>query len=271
MQYLFYWKVLYSLVLGTPLGTNNYVLYSWNLKDLGKTKSESEIDFVAATIKDADVIAIQEVVAGEGGAQAVAKLAATLNQKQQIWDYVISDPTSSSSYKQERYAYLWKKAKLKKLGRPWLENTFHVEIDREPFYCSFTNTIDTFTLVNYHAITKSRQPETEIKYFKYLPAQYPQLNLIFCGDWNCPESHSVFNPLKSMGFQAALVNQKTSLKQHCSGGDCLASPFDNIFYNTSKVQAKSTGIFPFYLSFKNFEEARLLSDHVPVYLEFGLK
>lgn len=43
-----------------------------------------------------------------------------------------------------------------------------------------------FTLVNFHAITKSMQPETEIKYFKFFPEEYPNLNLLFCGDFNVP-------------------------------------------------------------------------------------
>jgi hypothetical protein len=34
-------------------------------------------------------------------------------------DYVISDPTSSSAYKTERYAFIWKT--IKKIGRAWLE------------------------------------------------------------------------------------------------------------------------------------------------------
>jgi hypothetical protein len=37
------------------------------------------------------------------------------------WDYTISDPTSSSSYKTERYAFLWKTSKIKKIGEAWLE------------------------------------------------------------------------------------------------------------------------------------------------------
>jgi hypothetical protein len=66
-----------------------------------------------------------------------------------------------------------------------------------------------FTVVNFHAITK---PETEIKYFKFFP-EYPTLNLIFAGDFNCPQSHTVFIPLRKMGYQSILVGQKTSLKK----------------------------------------------------------
>jgi hypothetical protein len=62
-------------------------------------------------------------------------------------------------------------------------------------------------VVNFHAITKAKQPETEIKYFKFCPP-HPDLNPLFVGDFNCPQSHTVFIPLKKMGYQSVLVNQK---------------------------------------------------------------
>lgn len=55
-------------------------LVSWNIKNLGHSKSEKEISFMAKTLQDFDVVAIQEVVAGPGGAQAVANLADALNR-----------------------------------------------------------------------------------------------------------------------------------------------------------------------------------------------
>jgi endonuclease/exonuclease/phosphatase family metal-dependent hydrolase len=225
---------------------------------------------MANTIKDFDIIAIQEVVAGYGGAQAVARLADELNRKGSSWDYVISDPTSSSAYKTERYAFLWKKSKVKKIGRPWLEKKYHLTIDREPYFCTFEYDNKQFTVVNYHAITKNRQPETEIKYFKFLPLEYPKLNLIFAGDWNCPQSHTVFNPLKKMGYQPAFINQKTSLKKEMVHGQYLASEFDNIFYSTLNFSIKNKGIIAFYTDFNSLKEARTISDHIPIWIEFSI-
>src|SRR6187402_929541 len=86
-QYLF---IFFSL----PIISQTKLL-SWNLQNFGKSKSDEEIAFIANTIKDYDIIAIQEVVAGNGGAQAVARLAEALNQKGAKWDYRISAPTSS--------------------------------------------------------------------------------------------------------------------------------------------------------------------------------
>ncbi|MFV5702551.1 hypothetical protein ACM55F_11825 [Flavobacterium sp. XS2P12] len=61
-------------------------LISWNLENFGKSKSEETINYIANSLRDYDIIAIQEVVAGYGGAQAVAKLADELNQRGAKWD-----------------------------------------------------------------------------------------------------------------------------------------------------------------------------------------
>jgi endonuclease/exonuclease/phosphatase family metal-dependent hydrolase len=259
-------KLIFLILFATTLQAQLKIL-SWNLQDFGKSKSDSTIVYIANVVKTYDVVAVQEVVAGYGGAQAVAKLAAELNGKGTKWSYVLSDPTSSSAYKTERYAFLYQTATVKLIGKPWLEQKYGLLIDREPYYATFQYNNKQVTLVNFHAITKSKQPETEIKYFKFLPNQYPTLNLVFLGDFNCPQSHSVFNPLKSMGYKSAFTNQKTSLKTKCKGNDCLASAFDNIWYNATTMHVKNTKVIPFYKDFQNFNQAKHISDHIPISAE----
>lgn len=265
MKFLIYFLLFYSF------GFSQIKLLSWNIENLGQSKSNQEIILLANIVRDFDIIAIQEVVAGYGGAQAVARLADELNRKGTKWDYTVSDLTSSSVYKTERYAYVWKTSKVRKVGKAWLEKRYHLEIDREPYFCTFQYEKKQFTVVNFHAITKKRQPETEIKYFKFLPDEYPNLNLLFAGDFNCPQSHSVFNPLKKMGYKPVLVNQKTSLKKECNNGHCLASEFDNMYYHASKINFLKSGIIPFHTAFATQKEARMLSDHIPIWFEFSLK
>jgi deoxyribonuclease-1-like protein len=245
-------------------------LLSWNLENFGKSKSDQEIAFIANTIKGFDIITIQEVVAGPGGAQAVARLADELNRKGTKWDFRVSDPTTSSAYKTERYAFLWKTNVLKLKGKPWLEQKFHLEIDREPYFATFEIKGKSITIASFHAITKSKQPETEIKYFKFLPQEYPTLNLLFTGDFNCPQSHSVFTPLKKMGFVPILENQKTTLKTKSKGDKSLASEFDNMFYKSSSVNFTKSGVILFHEKFISLKEARKISDHLPIWFEFSL-
>ena len=263
-------RYLIILLLFFVNGYSQTKLLSWNIENIGKSKSDQEISFIANSIKDYDIIAIQEVVAGYGGAQSIARLADELTRKGAKWDYTISNPTSGNSYKKERYAFLWKTSKVKKIGYAWLELKYNLEIDREPYYCTFEKNGKQFTVVNFHAITKSKQPETEIKYFKFLLDEYPNLNLIFVGDFNCPQSHTVFNPLKKMGYKPVLLNQKTTLKRESKNGKHLASEFDNIFYKSSSVKVNSFGIIPFYKDFQTLKEARTISDHIPIWFEFSL-
>ncbi|KAF2326267.1 endonuclease/exonuclease/phosphatase family protein [Flavobacterium daemonense] len=265
-------KNILSIVLSffTFLSFSQTKILSWNLENYGKSKSDIEINYIASIVLDYDIIAIQEVVAGYGGAQAIAKLTDILNQKGAKWDYTVSDPTSSTSYKAERYAYIWKTSKVKLKGKAWLEKKYGLEIDREPYLATFEIGKKNITLSNFHAITKSKNPETEIKYFKFLPATYPELNLVFLGDFNCPQSHTVFFPLKKMGYAPIFQNQKTTLKQKCKNNICLASEFDNIFFKIAGFNYINSGVIPFYTKFNSLSEARKISDHLPIWFEFSL-
>jgi len=242
-----------------------YLICSWNLKDLGIAKAGPTLDFIAQTVSGCDILAIQEVVAGNGGEETVAKLAQLLNQGSAHWAYVVSLPTSGNSYTTERYAFLWKTARVQLKAKAWLEKKYSHEIDREPYLGTFSFNGKECTLVNFHAITKKMQPETEIKYFKFLPAEYPGENLLFLGDFNCPETHTVFNPLKAMGYRAALKDQKTTLKKYCVQKECLASAFDNFFYLPGHVYSDSSWAFYFYKKFGTMEDAWKISDHLPVF------
>lgn len=265
-KYLFY----VFLLLSISVSGQTLTVCSWNLENFGQSKTDVQIDFIAQTLRNYDIIAIQEVVAGPGGPKAVARLSDALNRTGAKWDYTISHGTSSDRYSKERYAYLWKTSKTEKVGEAWLEAKYNLEIVREPYMARFRLGKKQFTLVSFHAVPKSKQPETEIKYFQYLPDQYPAEVLIFCGDFNLPESHTVFNPLKKMGYPAAMIKQKTSLRQKCINGDCLASAYDNFFYNRGKINLISTGINPFYAAFEELKEARRVSDHVPVFMKFSM-
>lgn len=255
------------LFLETGIGMAQVKVCSWNIQHFGKSKSDAEILYIANILKDFDIVAIQEVVAGAGGAQAVARLADELNRKGSKWDYSISDPTISTPYAAERYAYLWKTSRVKRNKEAWLEHHYKDVIDREPFLIDFNYQDQNFTLVNFHAIPKKKQPETEIKYFRFFPEKYPSRNLIFMGDFNLPQSHTVFNPLKKIGYQPALVGQKTTIKMQCVGNDCLASELDNIFYNTFTTQMIDSGVIHFYKNFPDMEAARNISDHIPIWAE----
>ena len=243
---------------------------SWNLENFGASKTTEEIGFIAVTISTYDIVALQEIVAGPGGAKAVAILNDALNRTGEKWEYSLSDPTTTKSRGSERYAFLWKTAKVKKIGTAWLDSNCKDMIDREPYLCTFEYKSKQFTIVNFHAIPKAKQPETEIKYFQDLPDLYPTLNLVFSGDFNCPQSHSVFTPIRKLGYKPAFQKQKTSLKKSCKDNDCLASEYDNIWYHNQKIKPVSTEAIHFYKFFKSLKTAKRISDHIPVTMVFNI-
>ncbi len=246
---------------------------TWNIANFGHTKSDQEVNYMAKKIVGFDIIALQEVVGKSGGADAVIRLAYSLDSLCESceWAYAISLRTTGSPYQSERYAYLWKRSKIRHIGMARLDENYRDKIEREPFLATFEVGAKRFTLVSFHALPKSRQPETEIKYLKYFPDKYPDKHLIFLGDFNIPYTHSVFNPLKEMGYRPALIDQKTSLRQECFKGDCLASMYDNIFYPSTYVKKEASGIVHFYKDFNgDMKAAKHISDHTPVFLKFSL-
>ena len=265
-------KYFFFFLLVTCFSFSQISICSWNIMNLGKSKSDSELLVIANAIKSYDIIAIQEVVAGYGGAKAVSRLVAILNTKGSKWDYVISNPTTSANpSSRERYAFIWKPLSVTKTGNCWLDQNYQKEIDREPFMGNFIYKGKSITLVSFHAVPKKKNPASEIKYFKFFPNLYPKLNLVFLGDFNCPQSHYVFFPIKKIGFTSVFQNQKTSLRQKCINNDCLASEYDNIFYKRSNLKVIKSGIVPFYTSFKSVKEARKISDHIPIWCLIQLK
>jgi deoxyribonuclease-1-like protein len=263
-------SILFSILFIAVSYAQQFTILSWNISNLGKTKTSENIDLIAQIISEADIICIQEVVASHTGSQAVAKIVNILNQKNNIWDYSISDPTQSSTpYLKERYAFIWRKNKFKINRKFELEKIYNKYIEREPYIGSFT--IDNFEIkiFNYHAITKNSNPEKEIKYFKEFPKLYGN-NSIFLGDFNTSNSNTVFNPMFKLGYKDIFINQKTSLKQKCINHNCLANAYDHIFYPSNKIELLHAKAILFYTEFKHFKQARKISDHIPILASFRI-
>lgn len=239
------------------------------MKDFGRSKSGETISYIAETIREFDVTAIIEVVAGRGGPEAVERLVDSLRKDGTNWRYVISNPTTSVEHGTERYAYVWKGDKLRLVGS-WLEEQYAAELDREPFFITFAKGRKNFTLAVFHAVPTAKHPENEIPLLKDLVEEYPDKDIIFCADFNLSQAHPAFDVIKNNGYEPIFENQKTSLRTQCHNDDCLASEYDNIFYRPQRIHYTEGGIIPFYEGFRNIQEARAVSDHIPVYFQFSL-
>ena len=73
-----------------------------------------------------------------------------------------------------------------------------------------------------------------------------------------------------MGYLPVFVDQKTSLKKECKENECLASEFDNIWYSKNKIEVVTSKVILFYNLFPSLVEARNISDHIPITMEFNI-
>lgn len=272
--FLFFFQITLGFQKKEPLKPKSIKVLTWNIQDLGGTKNDEEILFIAKILKDYDLIALQEIVAKDpAGAQAIAKIVNNLNRLGNKWDYSISTPTKSpSSYISERYAYIWKTSKLSLKNKPYLDSTLEKVIEREPYIAKFEirKNKNLFYFINIHARVYNRHPEMEIKHFKNYPKRLQTDNIIFLGDFNLNEKHTVWNPLYKKGVKPAIKNTATTLKRACKNGVYTNHAIDNIYYNSGIVQFESSGIVDFILQCNNLTNARMISDHLPVFLEMSL-
>ena len=266
--------VLSVLVYGLLLAqTPNVKLISWNLCELGRSKSADEIDLIAQVLRGYDVIAIQEVVAKDpAGAQAVARLADALDRTGDDYDYRVSHPTRSSSPPtRERYAFLWKTATVQLVGRPRLLSAYAKTVEREPYLAEFSWRGRHFRVANLHTRPHDAQPEGEVAALRNLPDEYADLPFFLLGDFNLVSRHTVFHPWLSRGYRLAAENQKTTLRRRVRRGeDAYSRENDNILVPAHQVQLLEGGTLDVLAFMRgDLAAARALSDHVPVYAVLG--
>lgn len=258
-------------------GSASLKIASWNLYNFGNTKQPQAMQKIADILSPFDVAALQEISTSAAGAQGIAQLAALLNESGNKWDYIISDRTSGEG--SERYAYLWKTSKATLIGKPFLTQAQSLDekIDREPFMARFkfnknNNTTQPDLLIaNYHAVPVTKKPEQEIILLSALHDAYTKDNLLVVGDFNLEQNHNAFKPLKAMGYEACLFDQKTSIKLTNVGGEYLSQPYDNLFYETNALTKLRSGIVDFVPDMPNLAAARQVSDHLPVWCELKVR
>lgn len=258
-------------------GSISLKIASWNLYNFGNTKQPHAMQKIAQLITPFDIVALQEISTSAAGAQGVAQLAELLNEGATKWDYIISDRTSGEG--SERYAYIWKTNKTALVGKPFLTKASNLDekIDREPFMARFKYGKNTATssnqimIANYHAVPITKKPEQEIILLSSLDDAYSKDNLLIVGDFNLEQNHNAFKPIRAMGYDASLIDQKTSIKLTNVGGEYLSQPYDNIFYETAALTKLRSGVVDFVPDMPSIAAARQVSDHLPVWCELRLK
>lgn len=243
---------------------------SWNIANLGKSKTDETISFIAKTLKDFDFVSIQEVSTSPAGAQAVAKIADELNRRGSKWEYSVSNPTDGKG--PERYAFMWKISRVKVIKKAWLEKSLAPQVDREPYAGLFCSGKDTFLIGNMHAVPKGKNPDLETCHLFKIDEMYEKYHFMIMGDFNSAPQSIGFGTLLKRNVLNAFSGQKTTLKQEVSRtGEHLASEYDNIFYEADEIVLNDKGVLDFSNSFPDLKTARKVSDHIPVWGCFSVK
>jgi endonuclease/exonuclease/phosphatase family metal-dependent hydrolase len=279
MQYFKFVRFVFLVFSIVPhLIVANISIVSWNIKDFGQSRNDAEITAIAQHIRHADVLAIQEVVAiHPGGAKAVARLADQLNRMGAKWDYMVSEPTqSTSSHRSERYAFLWKTSKLTVTGGgSRLLSELSPNVEREPYFIQFKSQNKVLTVINYHACThKPDYPERgEINAISRWLMNKNYDNVIWAGDMNLNRKDIAFQNIIADGYTSVLDDEKTSLKMTCDDGDYLSKGEDNVLHKLSNLRFISCRV----LDFMDGRDCNLVSemrdsysDHLPVEVELEL-
>lgn len=244
-------------------------LVSWNIANLGGSKSDAEIGVMADVLAPAaDLVAIQEVITSEAGQEAVRRLGEALQARGGTWAWTLSEPTSGRGT--ERYAFLWRTERVRLDGLCSLNAGLAEPLDREPFLCRFATGARSVLVASFHAVPESKDPARENALLARLDAEYPQDDLVIVGDFNLPARHSAFDGLRARGFAEALGDALTTLKAVRSpSGEHLANPYDHVFYEPATLRPHRAGVLDFSGRFGDLRDARNVSDHLPVFVELA--
>jgi endonuclease/exonuclease/phosphatase family metal-dependent hydrolase len=250
------------------------------LENFGNKKSPEVIDFMAKVLRGTDIVAAQEINAGGNfGAQAVAKLAASLSRTGADWDYIVSDKTMPENTEVERYAYLFRKSTVT-INRDGAHLLKELEeaISREPFALSFhlkdgkkSKDVQVFTI---HAVPTNKHPIEEVEKLPLSKEVTMNRPSIFSGDFNLakPATDPTF---VGMGYSGN-ISDKTSIgNKVISKRGYMTKQYDNIY--TKQVKVCAAGVIDFVarafspVDTKKLSSVKLVSDHLPVYIAFDIE
>jgi deoxyribonuclease-1-like protein len=256
---------LTTFAFSQAIDTSYLNVISWNIQNFGRSKSSNDtvMKYLAQKLKIYDIIAVQEVSTSEFGSQAVAKLDDLLDRTGSSWDYVVSNPTSGEG--SERYAYLFKKSRVKLKEKPQLESSLSDKLNREPFKAIFVFKGNEYYFFNLHLVPTEKKPEIEASYLATLGQTYTGKKIIFMGDLNLSQSNPGFDAVKKWS-KPLLIGKKTSLKMKDDGTGYLNQEYDN-FFITSNITSKTSDVILFFKDFLTLKQARKVSDHCPIFCQ----
>lgn len=296
---------LRAMTLPTKTVDSTLMLASWNLRELGGTKSGGrELEpmlYIAEIISRFDLVAVQEV---RDDLDTLERLMELLGS---WWKFLVSDVTYGRAGNKERHAFLYDSRKLRFggfAGELAPETTKNEDgtlgsktaFARSPYVAGFEAGWFKFTLCTQHFYYGKSKPDDPQRLMDAMTvARLLGLrrkskdrwanNAILLGDFNVfSTKDKTYEALTSEGFEmpAGLAGQYTNA--------ALDKPFDHIAFLAPDVQRQvavcNAGVVAYYdhvyreadwqdygqKSLKAFRQWRTykMSDHLPIWVELGI-
>lgn len=255
------------------------------MKHLGR--DSQNLEAVAAFMKDADIVTLQEVNIknGQDALMRIASLLRAVNVNDRICiGLSFYDPKLTDS--DERYGYIWKNSQIsfiKSSGEAVenCENSAYTVpivkknaelIVREPSVGTFRSKFfgTNFKLVSIHLRPSGKKPQLEVPPLFEAVGEF-QGPVIVAGDYNLDSGHSAFATAEAAGFKAVFFATKTSLKKNKRE---LNKPYDNIWFRNATLETKGEVINLYHAEeLKDMEPIDIfnnISDHSPIVADFLL-
>ena len=252
---------------------NSILIASFNIQVLGKSKMAKPrvVEVLAHTLRQFDLVAIQEVRAKED--DILPQLVGAVNADGSRYDFVIG-PRLGRTVSTEQYAYVFDTTRIE--YDPSAVGTIQDPSDllhREPFVARFrarTNQPDrgfTFWMVNVHTDPDEVPQEVDAlaDVFQVMRGARPdEDDVILLGDLNASESQ--LGRLGQIpGIHWTVRGVMTNTRQ--------SKAYDNILFD-AQATSEFTGRWGVYdlqgIYGISTEDALKVSDHLPVWAEFGV-
>jgi len=257
----------------TPLKDNKIVIASFNIIHFNENRQN--VSMVAKVIANFDLCGIVELETVEVMEMLDAELESITGES---WDFVAS-PETGRGKKIERFAYIWRSAKVRLNGEAYNLPDKEDIYCNEPYVAYFKSGNFDFGCVLVHVLwfpphKKAAEARRLAVDFKNMFDTGSEKDLILMGDFNYNHDH------KKMGDIGALKGivkieprgVRTRVGKH---GEMEDQSIDHIFvFNTTVEWTKESGAFYFvpvlYENKTDWSKAyNEVSDHLPVWAAFS--
>ncbi|MBO1520651.1 endonuclease/exonuclease/phosphatase family protein [Oceanisphaera pacifica] len=260
-----------TLIPSLTAYASDIVVGSWNIQRLGHGSNKS-FPALAAIASKVDLLAVQEVMTEDGITQLEQALEKHTGEP---WSHLVSHALGENSYK-EMYAFIWRESAVEYSEGAVVYLDRDNYFVREPFSAKFKSKQDNSELaigtvhIVYGKRITDRTPEINAlaDYWLWMAEVYPNTPIVLAGDFNLPQSHAAWDPLKK--YARPLVTQGASTLSNTPGK--YANLYDNIWVERdTHLAINDAGIidFPIMIGWDHKKSRKHVSDHAPLYMALG--